>query len=283
MNDVQMRDPEKLRPHDLNSSIYGGSDPDHIEELRESIEQHGILQPLLITEDGTVIAGCSRLEAALEAELSEVPVQVLDEMDENDLAVLLIHSNKQRVKTRQQIKNEILYLKKLWAPEAKEASEANLKQNATDSAKLRSRKKTSERIAEKIGESPRKVEQVIAIEKTIEELKEQGRTEEAEKIEALSIEKRGTNAAYQMAKEAAKRADVDDLRTLFDVPAPDGQNPKSDGSQVPDCMDVPSDSLSNMEKNDLAALHRVWARASQRVRESFGAYIGSRKGKAAAG
>lgn len=68
----------RLRPSPLNPR--GELDPASIEDLAASIEAHaahgGILQPLLVTPDGTVVAGHRRLAAARRAGLSDVPVSV---------------------------------------------------------------------------------------------------------------------------------------------------------------------------------------------------------------
>ena len=46
--------------------------------LKKSIQENGILQPLLIDKNNTLIAGHRRLQAAKELTLEEVPVQVID-------------------------------------------------------------------------------------------------------------------------------------------------------------------------------------------------------------
>jgi ParB family transcriptional regulator, chromosome partitioning protein len=67
-----------LRPNPLNPR--GKLDPTSIEELTASIAAHaaqgGILQPLLVTPDGTVVAGHRRLAAARRAGLIDVPIVV---------------------------------------------------------------------------------------------------------------------------------------------------------------------------------------------------------------
>jgi ParB family chromosome partitioning protein len=50
--------------------------------LAESIRLHGVLEPLVITPDGRLLAGRRRLEAARCAGLPQVPVRVLDIRDE---------------------------------------------------------------------------------------------------------------------------------------------------------------------------------------------------------
>ncbi len=67
-----------LRPNPLNPRSQ--LDPSDIDELAASIVAHaahgGILQPLLVTPDGTVVAGHRRLAAARRVGLADVPVVV---------------------------------------------------------------------------------------------------------------------------------------------------------------------------------------------------------------
>ncbi len=70
-------------------------DATHLEELANSIETHGIIQPLLVRKKGTsyeLIAGERRLRAAKLAGLAEVPVIVQDYADERILEVALIEN-----------------------------------------------------------------------------------------------------------------------------------------------------------------------------------------------
>jgi ParB family transcriptional regulator, chromosome partitioning protein len=68
----------RLRPNPLNPR--GRLDPADVDQLAASIVAHaaqgGILQPLLITPDGTVVAGHRRLAAARRVGLADVPVVV---------------------------------------------------------------------------------------------------------------------------------------------------------------------------------------------------------------
>lgn len=74
-------------------------DDEALSELAESIEQHGILQPLLVRPltDGTyqLVAGERRWRAARMAGLTDVPV-VVREMDDKQMAQLALIENLQR-------------------------------------------------------------------------------------------------------------------------------------------------------------------------------------------
>ncbi|MGH2355787.1 MAG: ParB/RepB/Spo0J family partition protein [Chloroflexota bacterium] len=79
----------RLRPNEQNPR--GPVDPDDsaIQELAASIRAQRLLQPLLITPDGTVVAGHRRLAAARLAGLHEVPVTVRELSEREQLESML--------------------------------------------------------------------------------------------------------------------------------------------------------------------------------------------------
>lgn len=79
-----------LRPHPDNPR--GPVDPDTVAELADSIRAQGVLQPLLVTPDGTVLCGHRRLEAARVAGLADVPVVVRDLDPAEAMAVMLVEN-----------------------------------------------------------------------------------------------------------------------------------------------------------------------------------------------
>lgn len=71
-------------------------DPDELKELAESIAEHGIIQPLVLTRDEsgqyTLIAGERRLKAAKIAGLERVPILVREASEQERLEVALIEN-----------------------------------------------------------------------------------------------------------------------------------------------------------------------------------------------
>ncbi|MBV9326513.1 MAG: ParB/RepB/Spo0J family partition protein [Chloroflexi bacterium] len=82
-----------LRPNPLNPR--GDVDASGLDELAESISTQGVLQPLLVTPDGVVVAGHRRLAAARMACLEEVPVVVRD-LDPVQQQEIMLVENLQR-------------------------------------------------------------------------------------------------------------------------------------------------------------------------------------------
>lgn len=87
---------EYLRPGASQPRIH--FDDDALNELADSIKEHGVLQPLLVRESSDqidmfdIIAGERRWRAAQKAELHEVPVIVLNITDEEAMQLALIEN-----------------------------------------------------------------------------------------------------------------------------------------------------------------------------------------------
>lgn len=86
-----------LKPHPLNRKIYGDEAPPA--DFIESVRRHGIMVPLAIKEDGTIISGHRRWQAALALKMEYVPVQIVDYADDLDEREAIIEFNRQREKT----------------------------------------------------------------------------------------------------------------------------------------------------------------------------------------
>jgi DNA modification methylase len=95
-----------LKHHPKNKEIY---DLSSIEELMDSISEVGLLQPLIIDSRNQVISGNRRFESIKRLGWNEVEVEV-KEVKEGEEELLLIHYNKQRIKSFKELINEFLIL-----------------------------------------------------------------------------------------------------------------------------------------------------------------------------
>ena len=95
-----------LKHHPKNKEIYTLSS---IEELMESISEVGLLQPLIIDSRNQVISGNRRFESVKRLGWEEVQVEA-KEVKEGEEELLLIHFNKQRIKSFKELINEYLIL-----------------------------------------------------------------------------------------------------------------------------------------------------------------------------
>ena len=98
----------QLKHHPKNKEIYSLSS---IDELMESISELGLLQPLVIDQYNQVISGNRRFESIKRLGWENVEVEQKT-INENEEELLLVHYNKQRIKTFKEILNEYLVLKK---------------------------------------------------------------------------------------------------------------------------------------------------------------------------
>jgi len=101
---IQIISLDEIRPSPENNTLYRPVDPDDPEiiALTESIEKHGIQEPLVVTRDGWIVSGHRRHAAATLANLAEVPCKVLDfdkEDDHDRFMQLLRECNRQRTKS----------------------------------------------------------------------------------------------------------------------------------------------------------------------------------------
>jgi len=102
-------DVNKIKDNPLNVEVYGAIVPSDIDTLIESINQLGLLQPLIITKNNTLISGHRRLACLRKLKIKKAECIVKDIEDEEAI-VFIIESNRQRVKTARQQLNEATYL-----------------------------------------------------------------------------------------------------------------------------------------------------------------------------
>lgn len=95
---ISTRDTTSLKPHSLNQTLYevlSGENPQFL-ELKKSIEEQGILVPIVIRPDGTILSGHRRHQVALSLGMAQVPVSIALDGDDR---VLIVEHNRYRTKT----------------------------------------------------------------------------------------------------------------------------------------------------------------------------------------
>ncbi|MCG3180935.1 MAG: hypothetical protein BIFFINMI_03300 [Phycisphaerae bacterium] len=95
---------DEIRPSPENDRLYRPIDPadPQIVKLAGSIGEHGVQEPLLITQDGWIISGHRRFAAARLAGLGTVPCRIapiVKDADHDRFMTLLRECNRQRVKS----------------------------------------------------------------------------------------------------------------------------------------------------------------------------------------
>lgn len=100
----------KLIPHPLNSQIYRLT---QLEDLIYSIGEVGLLQPIVINKVNQILSGHRRFEAIKKLGWEYVEVEVKD-VDPESSDLYLVHYNKQRIKSNQEILSEYDVLEKYF-------------------------------------------------------------------------------------------------------------------------------------------------------------------------
>ena len=119
--------------HPNPGNFYPPIDSAAMEDLQESIQANGVLEPLLVVRDGDgyrLISGHNRLRAVRHLHLygpdaqrwATVPCRILPPMDELREQTAIIEANRQRVKTPQVLQREAKELTRLYT-ERKKAGE----------------------------------------------------------------------------------------------------------------------------------------------------------------
>lgn len=193
MATVETRKTNDLKPHPENEKIYH----DRADaELVQSVREKGILNPLLIAYDNTIINGHRRWDAAKKVGLSDVPVVVFPSEDELDILEALIESNRQRQKTNEQKAREAQALRYIHEKREKTNSFSSGLQTATNDVP----KVPYQKIGEHIGASHNFAKEAIAVIDAVDALAEQGKAREAEQLRREMNQ--SVKKAYERAREA---------------------------------------------------------------------------------
>src|SRR5262245_29184641 len=83
---------DSLKSHPLNPRGPISVDDPSLEELKNSISAHGILQPLTVLRDGTVVIGHRRLAAALALGVRDLPCIVRKLSIVEQLEIMLVEN-----------------------------------------------------------------------------------------------------------------------------------------------------------------------------------------------
>ncbi len=82
---------DRLVPNETNPRTHTR---EQIDQIAASIQEFGFVNPILVGEDGRIIAGEGRFRAALRLKMSEVPVIVLTHLSEVQRRALVIADNR---------------------------------------------------------------------------------------------------------------------------------------------------------------------------------------------
>ena len=228
MSTIEHRDPRSLKNHLVNIELYG---IDPRPEFVESVRAHGVLVPLIITQDGMVISGHSRRAAAIMTKLKTVPCIVSPLTDPDEIERALIESNRQREKTNEQKAREashLLAIEKRLAAKRKEetlatpGSQVGRKDretvpHPTELGENANFGRSADAAGKVVGMSGKTVAKAVEVVSKIDEAKAQGDEETAAKL-TKTLNTKGVAPALREARG------IDKLRAgAIDVPDEDDE------------------------------------------------------------
>lgn len=154
--------------HEFRDHPYQVLDNDEMNNLIESVQQQGIMTPLIVrpledtTDEYEIISGHRRFRAAQKAGLKEVPAFIRP-VSRDEAAIMVVDSNLHR--------EHLLPSEKAFAYKLKLESMKNQgKRTDLTSTQVVSKLRTSEIVGEKNGESREQVRRYIRLTKLIPEL-----------------------------------------------------------------------------------------------------------------
>jgi len=155
---------DALKPNAINERIYGVTQPDA--DLIESIRQHGILEPLIIKADRTIVSGHRRWQAALSLGLRLVPVHEVAFASELDERAAVIAYNRQREKTFVQKMKESDELKDIESEKARQRQahgRTALGRTLEEIFPEREKGQARDKVAEQLGMSGRTLDKAVKV------------------------------------------------------------------------------------------------------------------------
>ena len=154
-----------IQPHPLNESIYGEITEEEVSDLIQSIEDVGLLEPIVINSRNQCISGHRRLQACRFSGMDAIECTV-KEFSEDDAVLFIIEWNRQRRKTYRQLLNEAKSLMTYYGKKRKRGRPA-LQLNRTDELKHR---KTTDVVAEKLDANRNTIYRLLFIDKHFPDL-----------------------------------------------------------------------------------------------------------------
>ena len=151
---IQLVPLQNIAVNPFSLAIYGNTSTE-IDDLFDSVKQHGILVPLVLVADPLgweLISGHRRLECARALGMDEVPCEIRSLPESMSRQRAVLEYNRQRRKTFSQLMREADALELILGQEAISRRNANLRQNQTDRRNPDNRQgRTDDQVARAIG------------------------------------------------------------------------------------------------------------------------------------
>lgn len=235
---VEMRQPEALDPHPLNSEVYDDQD-DIDESFLTSIREQGVLEPIVVDSEDTIISGHRRVASAVEVGLDEVPVRIEEFETSLSKREALVHHNRQREKTFSQKMREAEVLEEIERERARERQGARTDTSCSDEQEVDGRL-TRDEVAETVdfgsGTTYHRARTVWEARESDD--KRVAATAE-EQIEQLDADDQSVSGAYSTIKNEQRRAQTSER----DSSEKSSMTPSIKGESAPALLQADASSL----------------------------------------
>lgn len=94
LSDVVQELPSKFHVNPLNNEFFSEETTEYFDNLRQDVQERGIIVPIIAKKDGTLLAGHNRLRIAKELRLPVIPVQyILNPLSDEEERIFVINDN----------------------------------------------------------------------------------------------------------------------------------------------------------------------------------------------
>lgn len=203
-------DPATLRPCPKNKYVFGPTESELTPEFLASIQEDGVLAPIIVNSKRMICDGHRRTAAAVKLGIKSVPCYVSDHDDiDKTLHAWETLQKQVRVRTREQTarlygqyKAEEAELQKAEKPSENATTDSALNLSAQTEDRpdkpIKPSLAVQDKAAERAGMSRGTAERSLAVVREIDRAEQSGNTERAEELREV-LETKTVNAAYTAA------------------------------------------------------------------------------------
>jgi len=204
---MEERKTSELKSNKLSTKLYG--DDDLTQDFIDSVDKKGILEPITIKDDGTILSGHRRWGAAKSLGLERVPVDIVTLFEDDVEIEIIIDFNRHREKTVSQKLAEAEAIEKIEKVRSAARKNATQIKNGKPPVSVKKRTpekgRTSDKVAKKTGfGSGTKYEKA----KTVKKAADAGDKVAQNEMKKLDAGDTSVDAAHKKLLEEQRKADV---------------------------------------------------------------------------
>lgn len=175
---------DKLKNHHLNAEVFGELSGDNdCQDFVDSIKEQGVIEPVIVTIDGTIVSGHRRRQGAARAGLKEIDVIVRRDLkDQEAIDAAWFDANKQREMTNEQKARWVSKREPIFAALAKKRQKTGKSDLTANLPQGRRAPTAGDAAASEVGMSRRTAEAAKKVVEVIDDAESKGDKETASKL-----------------------------------------------------------------------------------------------------